>query len=97
MYVPIGTHTFENRSESARANCSTIALIPREDCKRSAANAVDDNRVKHRLKYLFANTRAKDKDEIYPVTVSEIAATQQKHRIYKKPLRMNHLKVKTCQ
>ena len=39
--------------------------------------------MRHHLKYLFANTSTKDEDEIYPVTVSEIAAGQQKHRLYK--------------
>ena len=84
MYVPIGTHTFINQLESTRANYSTIIFMPREDQKRSTHGVVGDTQVKHRWKYLFANTRAKDEDEIYPVTVSDIAAAQHKHRLYKK-------------
>ena len=36
VYVPIGTRTFANQLESARANYSTIAFMPREDRERSA-------------------------------------------------------------
>ena len=60
--------------------------MPREDRERSAQNEAYDQQVRHHLKHLFANISTKDKDEIYPVTVSEIAAAQQKHRLYKKPL-----------
>ena len=86
VYVPIGTRTFENHLESTRANYSTIAFMPREDRERSAQNEVYDKQVRHHLKYLFANISAKDENEIYPVTVSEFAAAQQKHRLYKKIL-----------
>ena len=72
---------FVNQMESGRATYSTIAFMSCEDCERSTANAVDDNQVNHHRKYLFANTSAKTEDEIYPVTVSEITAAQQKHRL----------------
>ena len=84
IYVPTGTHTFAHQLESARANYSTITFIPREDFERNAQNKPYGNQVKHHLRYLFANTSAKYEDGIYPVTVSEIAAAQQKHRLYKK-------------
>ena len=87
MYVPIGTHAFANQLESTRANYSTIVFMPHEDRERSAQNKAYDNQVKQHLKYLFVNASAKDKDEIYPVMVSEIAAAQQKHRLYKKYLK----------
>ena len=44
---------------------------------------------------LFVNTSTKDEDEIYPVTVSEIAAAMQKHRLYKNTLRVNPSKIET--
>ena len=84
MYVPIGNLTFANRLESARTTYFTITFMPPKDRERSAENAVNNNQVKHHLKYLFVNTSNKDADEIYPVTVSEIAAAQQRHRLYKK-------------
>ena len=73
-----------NQLESACANYSTIAFMPREDCDRNTQNEAYDNQVKHHLKYLFAYASTKDKDEIYPVTVSEITAAQQNHRLHKK-------------
>ena len=94
-YVPIGTRMFANQLESARANYSTIAFIPREDRERNAQNETYDKQVKHHLKYLFANTSSKDEDEIYPVTVSEIAAAQQKKGYIRDTLRINSSKVKT--
>ena len=81
LSVPICSRT---KLESTRANYSTITFMSREDCKRNTENAVDDTRVKHHFKYMFVNTSTKDEDEIYPVTVSEIAAAQQKHRLYNK-------------
>ena len=72
VYVPISTRTFANQLESAHANYSTISFMPLKDCKRSATNVVDASQVKHHLKYLFANASAKDGDEIYSMTVSEI-------------------------
>ena len=74
MYVTIGTCMFANQLESARATYSTIVFMQREDHEISAHTTVDTNQVKHHLKYLFSNTSAKDDDEIYPVTVSDIAA-----------------------
>ena len=35
-------------------------------------------------KYLFANIPTKSEDDIYPVTVSEIAEAQMKHRVFRK-------------
>ena len=55
--------------------------MPREDREINAQNKTYDNQVKHRLKYLFANTSAKDEGEIYPVTVSEVAAAQKKTQV----------------
>jgi hypothetical protein len=84
MYVPIGTHTFVNQLESARANYSTIAFMSHEDRETSAYSVDNDTQAKKHFKYLFANHSTKDEDEIYPVTVSEIAGAQQIHRLYKK-------------
>ena len=58
--------------------------MPREDRERSAKNQAHDKQVKHHLKYLIVNASARDEDEIYPITVSEIPAAQQKHRVYKR-------------
>ena len=79
VYVPICTHTFENQLESARP-----VKIAKEAHKMRLMTSRLDTILNR--KYLFVNTSAKDKDEIYPVTVSEIAAAQQKHRLYKKKL-----------
>ena len=62
-------------------SCSTIAFMTREDCKRKAQNAVHDTQIKFQLRYLFANTSVKDEDEIYLVTVSEIAGAQQRDKL----------------
>ena len=72
MYALVGTHVFGNQLESARATYYTIAFMPHEDCERNKCFAVNDTQVKHHLQYLCANTSAKDEDEIYPVTASEI-------------------------
>ena len=69
--------------------------MPREDRERNAQNETYDKQVKPHLKYLFVNTSSKDEDEIYPVTVSEISAAQQKYRLYKNTLRINPLRIKT--
>ena len=53
--------------------------MPREDRERSAQIEAYDQQVRHHLKYLFANTSTKDEDEIYPVTVSEIAVAWKKN------------------
>ena len=97
MYVPIGTRTFANQLESACANDSTSAFMPREDRKRIAANAVNDNHVKHHLKYLFPNTSAKHEDEIYPVTVSDFPQPSRDTGFIRNILRTNLLKVTTRQ
>ena len=86
VHAQDGTHMFANQMEFARENYSAIANTSHKDCERNAQMLVDDAQVKEHLKYLFANTSTKDKDEIYPVTVSEIAATQQRHKLYKKYL-----------
>ena len=83
VHAQDGTHVFANQIESARANYSTIANTSQEDCERIAQMLVHDAQVNEHLKYLFANISTKDEDEIYPVTVSEIAATQQRHELYK--------------
>ena len=67
VYVSTGTHTFANHLECACANNFTIAF---------EQNKAYGNQVKHHLKYMFINTSAKGKDDIYPITVSEIAAAQ---------------------
>ena len=84
VHAQSGTHVFANQMESARANYSTIANTSQEDRERNAQMLVDDTQVKEHLKYLFANISTKDEDEIYPVTMSEIATTQQRHKLYKK-------------
>ena len=69
--------------------------MPREDLKRNTQNVVNDTQVMHHLKYLFANTSANDEDEIYPITVSEIAVAQKKHRLFKRYFKDKPSKVKT--
>ena len=83
VYVPIGTCTFVNHLESVCANYSTISDTSHDDHERSTITAVNDNQVKKHNKYLFAEINKKDDDEIYLVTVSEIADSQRRHRLYK--------------
>ena len=81
--VPIGTRMFLNHLKSANANYSTMNDMSHDDRERSAIVAVINNSVKKHPKCLFANISKTDEDEIYLLTVSEIADSQRRHRLYK--------------